>query len=505
MRFGRRLQRHWPEALLIVALALPWLALLVLGTVWLWQGGYVWVWAITAAALGLLAWPLARFVRRRANQDARVALGERAAPSPAWNVREREAWSKVLAIADTTAPFSVTEIDPLVASARQIIEAVAGRLHPESQSPWAQFSVPEILLLTERVSRDLRREALRTIPGIRIVKLGHVLWLKQKVERYGPVWNVGYSVWRLARLWNPAAAVGREISRIFDDKFGTVLLDRLRARVTQEFVLEVGRAAIDLYSGRLALSEEELRLARERDAVPALAEPVAPVRILLVGQVNAGKSSLVNALAQETRCNVGPLPTTARAAEYQLELEGRPAVSLVDMPGFGDSNTPELLAQAERADLIIWVASATQPARSLDSQSLSHFRGWAATQLARRAPRVVLALTHVDELRPAIEWMPPYDVAAPAGPKARNIRAAIDSVANALDFPADAIVPVAMPPGREPYNIDGLWARIAVELDQAKLVQLDRLRVGGQHLNLRELASQLGNAGRFIFESVAKH
>jgi predicted GTPase len=505
MRFGRRLQRHWPEALLIVALALPWLALLVLGTVWLWQGGYVWVWAITAAALGLLAWPLARFVRRRANQDARVALGERAAPSPAWNVREREAWSKVLAIADTTAPFSVTEIDPLVASARQIIEAVAGRLHPESPSPWAQFSVPEILLLTERVSRDLRREALRTIPGIRIVKLGHVLWLKQKVERYGPVWNVGYSVWRLVRLWNPATAVGREISRIFDDKFGTVLLDRLRARVTQEFVLEVGRAAIDLYSGRLALSEEELRLARERDAVPALAEPVAPVRILLVGQVNAGKSSLVNALAQETRCNVGPLPTTARSAEYPLELEGRPAVSLVDMPGFGDSNTPELLAQAERADLIIWVASATQPARSLDSQSLSHFRGWAATQLARRAPRVVLALTHVDELRPAIEWMPPYDVAAPAGPKARNIRAAIDSVANALDFPADAIVPVAMPPGREPYNIDGLWARIAVELDQAKLVQLDRLRVGGQHLNLRELASQLGNAGRFIFESVAKH
>jgi hypothetical protein len=115
-----------------------------------------------------------------------------------------------------------------------------------------------------------------------------------------------------------------------------------------------------------------------------------------------------------------------------------------------------------------------------------------------------LALTHVDELRPANEWMPPYDVAAPAGPKARNIRAAIDSVANALDFSTDAIVPVAMPPGREPYNIDGLWARIAVELDQAKLVQLDRLRVGRQQLNLRELAYQLGNAGRLIIESVAK-
>ena len=46
-------------------------------------------------------------------------------------------------------------------------------------------------------------------------------------------------------------------------------------------------------------------------------------------------------------------------------------------------------------------------------------------------------------------------------------------------LPADAIVPVAMPPGRAPYNIDALWARIASELDEAKLVQLDRLRIGG--------------------------
>jgi hypothetical protein len=503
MRFGKSLRRYWPETLLILAVTLPWLSLLALGIVWLWQSGHVWIWAIAAAALGLLAWPLARRVRRRANAKARVALGDRAEPSRAWNVREREAWSDVLAIAEATAPFSFTEIDTLVASARQIIETVAGRLHPETHSPWAQFSVPEVLLLTERVSRDLRREALRTIPGIRIIKLGHVLWLTQKIGLYGPIWSVGYSLWRLVRLWNPAAAVSREISRIFDDKFGTVLLDRLRARMTQEFVLEVGRAAIDLYSGRLALSEEELRLARERDGAPAAVEPIAPVRILLAGQVNAGKSSLVNALAHETRCAVGPLPTTARSAEYQLELEGRPAVSLVDMPGLGDGVELELRAQADRADLVLWVASATQPARSTDRQGLDDFRVWAA-QLARRPPRVVLALTHVDELRPANEWMPPYDVATPAGPKARSILAAINSIGSALDVPAGAIVPVAMPPDREPYNLDALWARIAVELDDAKLVQLERhLRIGGQRVSLRELADQLGHAGRFIIERIA--
>ena len=68
----------------------------------------------------------------------------------------------------------------------------------------------------------------------------------------------------------------------------------------------------------------------------------------------------------------------------------------------------------------------------------------------------------------------------------------------------DAIVPVAMPPDREPYNLDALWARIAVELDDAKLVQLERhLRIGGQRVSLRELADQLGHAGRFIIERIA--
>jgi uncharacterized protein len=209
-------------------------------------------------------------------------------------------------------------------------------------------------------------------------------------------------------------------------------------------------------------------------------------------------------LEQETRCAAGPLPTTARATEYQLELEGRPAVSLVDMPGLGDGVEPELRAQAERADLVLWVASATQPARSADRHALDDFRAWASAQLARRPPRVVLALTHIDELRPATEWTPPYDLAKPAGAKARNLLAAIHSVARTLDVPTGAIVPVAMPPGRKAYNLDALWARIAVELDDARLVQLDRLRIGGQGTNLRELANQLGHAGRFIIEGIAK-
>jgi hypothetical protein len=246
---------------------------------------------------------------------------------------------------------------------------------------------------------------------------------------------------------------------------------RLRAYATRLLVLEVGRAAIDLYAGRLALSDEELRVAREHDIVGD-AGAATPVRIVLAGQLNAGKSSLLNALAQEIRGAVGPLPTTEGAAEYLLDPKGRPAASIVDTQGFDHSTegSLDLVAQAERADLIMWVASAIQPAREPDRRQLDAIRRWANEQLMRRTPPILMALTHVDQLRPAAEWSPPYNIQAPARGKARAIRAAIDATSRALDLPVDSIVPVAMPPGREVYNIDALWARIALEIDEAKLV-----------------------------------
>jgi len=317
---------------------------------------------------------------------------------------------------------------------------------------------------------------------------------------------MGFGLWRVVRAaLNPLQAAGQETSGMFMEKTARVFSYRLRAYATRLLVLEIGRASIDLYAGRLRLSDEDMRAARDRD-MAGIVDPLAPVRIVLIGQVNAGKSSLLNALAQEIRCAVGALPVTSSAAEYLLELEGHPTVMLVDMPGFDErtESASELRAQAERADLIMWVASATQPARGPDRRRLDDFRAWANAQLTRRPPPVLLVLTHIDELRPAAEWTPPYDVAAPTGPKARAIRAAVNATARALDLRVDAIVPVAMPPGRKSYNLDALWARIAVELDEAKLVQLDRLRVGQQGLSLHELADQLGHAGRTIIKGIVK-
>ena len=202
---------------------------------------------------------------------------------------------------------------------------------------------------------------------------------------------------------------------------------------------------------------------------------------------------------------MGPLPTTTNVFEHQLELDGRPAMILVDIPGLNDEiATPEeLLRQTERADLVLWVASAMQPAREADLKALDAFRGWSKAQLARRPTPILLALTHIDQLRPSAEWSPPYDIVSAASSKARSIRTAIDAICDTLTLAPEVIVPIAMPPDCNAYNIDALWARIAVEIDEAKLAQLDRLRVGHQRLNLRELVSQIERAGRLLIKGIA--
>ncbi len=214
-----------------------------------------------------------------------------------------------MALSNVTPPFSFTDIEPVIASARQTAMTVARHYHPEQTEALAAFTLPEVLLLTERVSRRLRTKAISSIPFVRQMKIGRVLWAWRTIERYGPLAQTGYRLWRLGRVaFDPVTALLREISGQTDDRMTTAVLDKARDWLTQTFALEVGRAAIDLYSGRLALSPEELREAAAADA--AAPELDAPVRLVLAGQINAGKSSLVNALAHEVRCAAGPLPTT---------------------------------------------------------------------------------------------------------------------------------------------------------------------------------------------------
>jgi tRNA modification GTPase len=93
--------------------------------------------------------------------------------------------------------------------------------------------------------------------------------------------------------------------------------------------------------------------------------------VVVLGAPNAGKSSLINAIAKRDVAIVDPEPGTTRdLIEVRLDLAGYP-VTVVDTAGLRDASGAveregirRATARAGTADLVLWLADVTQPAAS---------------------------------------------------------------------------------------------------------------------------------------------
>ena len=505
-------KRYWPEAILAAALALPWISLIGLGLVWLWQQNALLPWTIGAAVLGLAAIPLLPARGRETPAAAKEAVAAMVPDAPDWDRNAKTALEAVRTIAETATPLTFDDLDQALNLGQRTIEAVAAVYHPDRPHAWAHFTLPEALLLTEHLAATLRRETLRSFPGARVFRLDHVLRIREGHHRYGSavrwVTRVGWRVTRIGRVvLSPASALAAEAKALVLDRTSTLLSERARRHATRLLVIELGRTAIELYSGRLVLSATELSDAAAAEAVGATeASDDAPLRVMLAGAINAGKSSTLNALAGEIRGEVSPLPGRNDVVEHIVRQDGKPVLVLVDPPGIGPdaARNARLETLAHRADMVLWVISATQPARQSDVAALRALRSSFAAELDRRPPPILVVLTHIDQLRPAAEWNPPYNVVTPRGRKETMIAEALREVARELDMPEDAVVPVALAPGRDTYNIDMLWGSIAQRLAESRSRQLERIRAGRSGLSLREVAGQLSGSVRLITRMVTK-
>jgi len=500
----RNLQRYWRELVFAGAIVLPWLGLLPLGVLWLIDHGFLLWWFGTAAVVGALAFVQRLAITRKARSEAAAMAAVASPASPEWGPRERDAWRIVEATSDETPPFTFLEIEPIQAALLDLVDRVATHYRPNERNARLRLTLPEVLLLTERFARDARAAAVRHVPGSRRLLISDALRFKNWAERWGPTASQSISavdaVRRILRgVVDPAGAMLQESTRALVGKAGSALALRARSTLTALLLRECGRSAIDLYSGRLRLSAEELTSAESLDREPA-SNLVGPVRVLLAGQVNAGKSSLFNALAGKVYRHVGVLPSPEGSAELTLALEGEPAVTLRDTTGLAadPSSDVNLLAEAQRADLIVWVVSATQPARQPDVRALAALRAAFSDTPERRLPPVLCALTHVDELSPKAEWAPPYDLRDPSRPKARRIREAVEYVAQMLAVPEERVVPISVKASVEPYGVTLLWAQIAAQLDEARFAKLDRIVLAREAGGLREVMRQAWGAGRAL-------
>ncbi len=235
--------------LLASALLLPMLSLVPLGSFWLWERGLLLYWVagafvFTMLIYGLEAWALPARMFKRADQPARFA------PSAELSAREAAARIAVETLADNVDPATVQSRNDLAQLAVTTIEAVANQMHPDDKTPVWNFTIPEVLLLTERVSARLRPIFVDGVPLGDTLTVGQVIRLYEWRSVVGVAEKV-YDIWRLLRILNPVAAVTQEARERVTKQIVASVRDDFTKRIARIYVMEVGLGAIDLYSGRL--------------------------------------------------------------------------------------------------------------------------------------------------------------------------------------------------------------------------------------------------------------
>lgn len=483
----------------------PLLVLLALGIAWLWQAdGQRWWWlsGMAAAVAGgyLLRAGLARRERHL------LEAGE-IRPDPAWLPGAESTWDKVEAFAASIEPadWPVGDGSAMLALGRRTLELVARDHHPDAEHPLLELTLPHTLLIIERASRDLRQDLVANVPFSHRLGIGDLL----RMRRWGQHAARVYDVYRAGRLVaNPLEALLGELKgQLFGRTLGGARDDVLRW-LLQTYVRRVGWYAVALYGGRLSLDDADPVSSPTPASASDIAEAVdedadaEPVRIVIGGRRNAGKSSLVNALFGELVSATDVLGDTTRDISPRLLVRDGIARALVfDTPGVdaGAAAMQALLKACEDADLLIWVSPVHRPDRQQERACLDALR---AAHMAGKRPALPLLVvaSHVDQLRPAGEWQPPYDLADVERPKVASMRAALQAVAADLGVAVDRVVPACLAHGRV-YNVDdALWAALLCEQDAMLRSRLLRcLDVRRRAENWGLVWKQLQGAGRWLW------
>lgn len=451
---------------ILAFLLIPVVLLIPLGVLWLWSQGWLLIWVLvslscTVLGYGMLWW---RQSRRAVAPDT-GGQPETLEPSPpdrSWSPRDQEAWEEVLAEAGLVEKEVVLDREHLFALAQRTIERVARHYHPEDADPVWSFTGPELLMLTERVSQRLRRILLEHVPAAHRIEARHLwrVWeLKPMAETGLKTFRHLHNAWRLTRTINPVAALLAEarqylVSRALDETG-----NYLRTQGARIWVEEVGRAAIDLYSGRLRVDlewlEKTAQQERERIDIPG------PLRLLVAGRVNAGKSSLINQLLGEPVAGVARSRLTTRATHYPLHHPDLPETILIDSPGLEEEGELSAwLSMASDSDGLIWVTSLDFSDWHLDRWVLRALREHFLAD-ARRSPLPVLIIASRADLNPGGEIL-----------EAMRVRMAEELPVDLL-----SIVPLSLGEPLEPARLEALWGPLGALCAAARYTRGQRLQI----------------------------
>lgn len=516
--------------------ALPLLALPILGLAWIWMSEHRSLWLAAMGGFAVAGYGLHLFgiqLERSRNREHSGGKSRQAEPhattaDPNWPPRDEACWEKVEKLAQgiSSQDWKGLDVQRIALLGRDTLDVVAGHYHPEAEKPLLELTIPHALLIIERAARDLRQDILNTIPLSHQLTVGFLLRInrwKETAQQYEKLYRFGRAV------FSPYSALFHEVRRKLGNNIAGYGLESVKSWLLREYVRKVGFYAIELYSGKLLLSEDSplsrTTVATRKDLInqsatqdsfqhsfqddsgaKGVSDAPEPLRILVVGRANVGKSSLINALFGRLTVVTDALPGTTRAMRaYRLQRDGRDEALILDAPGCDTDLLPAtVLRQAVLdADLILWVTAANRADRHVEREQLDQIRSWYAERPARRLPPLVVVVSHIDMLRPIKEWDPPYDLNEPDGPKAAIIRAATEAVARDLNVPQDLTIPVCLAQDRL-YNVEDTLAAVILELqDESEKARFLRcLEARKKEESWGNVVQQLKAAGRLLGDRV---
>lgn len=493
---------RWQRLGVAALLVLPFVISAGLGFLWLYERGLLLWFVMASTVLALTVWGTraamalvarralrARLARQHAGPDAAdVAAGatdaagaapaaRRGRPTPPppdadWTAPERAAYAAacdaIEARLDKPLPW-----EAIPDAALEVVERVASHLSNGRRGA-LDFTLPEALLLTERVAQRYRAFLRSTVPFSDQLSVRSLWWMWQRQDQARVAWQAGYAAYRGLRIaLNPPVGVLREIERAatagLQDRLGSALVRDAQAMLLEE----VAQTAVNLYSGRLRFSDAELlaiELGTEARDNALQAQADAPVRIVLVGQLSAGKSSLVNALLGADAAETDAAPSTDRPASHLVEIDGLPC-RLIDTPGLDGSpdSQARLLDEMLDADIVLWTLRANRPARAPDHALRAAFDVEMARQPARRRPPVIVVATGADLL------MPDWPFAENRLPEAGQRR--LGAAMAALGADLGGMVPIPVCSLEPSWNIDTVQGALAAALPEALMTQRNRRRL----------------------------
>ncbi len=507
---------RWPFVIVASLVLLPLVLMAGVGGWQLWMSGH-WLWlSWMIPVCWTAAWLVLRFTQR-----VEVPLPE-IGSKVHWTPQDHAAAAIIEAEQKKVSEFTGEQlIDPQFYTARtiELANEFARHYHPKAKDPLGSISVIELLTAVQLVAEDLEVLLRENVPGSHLITVSQWRLLANAPAWWRTASNLG---WLASILWNPTSLARYAVSRAFAEPLSKIVQTNMLGAFYAIFVRQLGFYLIELNSGRLrggsARYREAMRKLEPKDATgtegnaleATVQEPIT-VTIAIIGQVKAGKSSLVNCLLGEQRAAVDVLPLTRSVQRYDLRVDDQSdRLIVLDTTGYSDSGvTPEQMQETREAvrnaDLVLLVLDARSPAKQADVTAIDELGTWFREQHRLKPPSIIGVISKIDGLSPVMEWSPPYSWENPARPKERNIRAAMDFVRQTFGERLASIVPVCT--DREHGRVFGvdeyLLPTLLLLLDEARAVSLVRsIHRDYDQQRAWQVVSQLISAGSKLREFV---